>query len=390
MSKLPIVQDVYDRERYNMVWRLSIAFFFIFALLTTLFYDSEPAAFAIYLSVFFLSLFSIIWLKFSRKYKVVFWIFTITASCLVIYSVNTIIHTMHYSDLLWIVNIVLFAYVGLSNREALFFVVIHAIALAYFCIFELNKHLEIVRPLSSTELVVTSIEILFAFFVMAYLYHANIRFQTFVQEELKHSNSELEQKNNEITTLLKEVHHRVKNNLQIVVSLLRIQQAELNSEELRAQFQVAVNRVMTISTIHQKLYQSKELSQVDFNEYINSLIADFQDLFEHRKIKIEFTSTIDRIDLKSIVPVGLILNELITNSIKHAPSDDNEQVITLQFEEGEDGYSQLIYSDGHVWQSQNEGFGLELIATLTEQLEGVIEKENGTLNIRFKASNLSD
>lgn len=385
-KNFPIFEDIYNQERYNMVWKLSIAFSFIFALLSALFYDSEPAAFAIYLTVFGVAISSLFWLKFTGKYKLVFWAFIISATCLVIYSVNTLHHTLHYSDLLWMVNIVLFAYLGLSKWEALIFVVIHSLSLGYFSFFRVNVHINSLRPFDQVELVVTTIEIVFAFLVMAYLYHMNIRFQSFVQGELRKANNTLEQQNNEITTLLKEVHHRVKNNLQIVVSLLRIQQADLQSEELKSQFQEAVNRVMTISSIHEKLYQSKELSKLNFPEYIQILLDDFEALFEHKKTRIHFESEIESIDLESIVPLGLIVNELITNSIKHSTRTGDHFELHLQFRKLSSKSGQLIYDDGSEWTSEENGFGLELIRILSDQLDGHSSKEGSKFIIDFQAT----
>lgn len=373
-------EEVYHRERYRLIWRLSVAFALVFALLTILFYNNQREAFYIYLAVFLLSVFSLFWLKFSSNYKLVFWLFSASASALVLYSVNTIIDTMHYSDLLWMVNIVLFAYVGLSRNQALIFVILHVFGLAYYCLFQLNDHLEVIHPLNDVQIIVTTIEMVFAFIVMAYLYHANIRFQRFVQEEIKEVNEVLEAKNTEITTLLKEVHHRVKNNLQIVVSLLRIQQSELDSDDLRAQFEEAVNRIMTIAAIHQKLYQSNELSNVQFNDYIKSLLEDFQELFDHRNVKFNFASNVDVIDLKTIVPLGLILNELITNSIKHG--DVSEMRIDLTFNETEEG-TLMVYDDYIVWNSEGTGFGLELIQILGDQIDGKMRKENTRLILEF-------
>jgi len=381
----PIVEEIYNRQRHRMVWRLSIAFTVIFGTLSGLFYNLEPLGFVIYTSVFLLSLFSVIWLKYSDNYKVVFWIFTISASGAVIISTNLIMNTLHYSDLIWIVNIILFAYIGLSKREALFFIFLHATALAYYLIFELNNHIAELSLRTNVEITVTTIEVLFSFFVMAYLFNANLKFQQFVQIELKSANKELEEKNLEITTLLKEVHHRVKNNLQIVISLLRIQQSELNSEEMKSQFQEAVNRIMTISSIHKKLYQSKELSQLDFKDYIDSLVADFKDLFLHREIRIQSQSSIEKVDLKAVVPIGLILNELITNSIKHSEKTDSEIVIAMNFTDKQNGFANLVYDDGNTWNSDSAGFGLELIRIMVDQLDGEMTRQGSIISLTFKS-----
>lgn len=380
-----MVEEIYNGQRYKMVWRLSMAFTVIFAVLSVLFYNIEPIGFTIYTSVFLLSLFSLVWLTRSDNYKVVFWIFTISASASVIISTNIIIDTLHYSDIIWIVNIILFAYIGLSKKEALFFVLLHATALGYYLIFQMNDHIAGLSIRTNVQIIVTTVEVLFSFFVMAYLFHTNLKFQQFVQVELKSANKELEEKNLEITTLLKEVHHRVKNNLQIVISLLRIQQSELNSEELKNQFQEAVNRIMTISSIHQKLYQSKELSQLDFKDYIDSLIMDFKNLFLHRVVKIQSESSIEKVDLKAVVPIGLILNELITNSIKHSEQSNQEIVISMNFVDEQNGFARLIYNDENTWNSDSTGFGLELIRIMVDQLDGEMIRNGSHISITFRS-----
>lgn len=378
------ISDNYEKEKFILAWRLSLSFAIIFAILTFLFFPITSIGGIIYLVVFFVSIGSLIWLNLTKKSHAIFWIYTVSASVLAIYSINTILETLHYSDLLWIVNIILFAYIGLSKKEALFFVIVHTGFLMYYIFFEMNTHIALLETRSTPQLVGTALEILFAFLIMVYLFDQNLRFQRRVQTELLLANKELERKNAEITVLLKEVHHRVKNNLQIVVSLLRIQQNEISNEAISSQFQEAVCRVITISSIHEKLYRSKELSQLNFNNYVDSLIADFRDLFAHHHISIRFSSEVNSVDLKTVVPLGLIMNELITNSIKHSDRGSIIKVaIDMNFTTVPNGIIRFVYNDGNEWSEQNDGFGLELIQALTSQIDGTLQRNGSELTIEF-------
>lgn len=284
--------------------------------------------------------------------------------------------------------IILFAFIGLSYRVAFFFVGLHILGLVYFIYFGLNNHVEAVIKRSEIELVVVIIEISFAFLVMSYLIYENVRYHKYIWAKLQETNIELAIKNKENITLLKEVHHRVKNNLQIVVSLLRIQNLETHSVETKEHFQSAINRIMTISMIHQKLYQSGELSEVEFHKYINSLIDDIKELHsDNKEINIVLNSELNKVDLNSVVPLGLIINELITNSIKHAFKDSDHKTINISFSKNINGNNLLIYSDSGQWQDTGKnGFGIELLELLTDQLDGTIKRSGSSFKIQFPPS----
>ena len=297
----------------------------------------------------------------------------------------TIHDTLHYSDLLWIMCIILFAFIGLSYKMALIFVAIHIIGLGFFIFFELNNHVEALAVRDNFKLLNVFIEIVFAFTIMAYLLYENVRYYKNIWDELQETNSQLASKNKENITLLKEVHHRVKNNLQIVVSLLRIQNTDIKSAETKEHFKTAINRIMTISMIHRKLYQSGELSEIEFQKYIHSLIEDIKNLHsDNDEIAIKVTSNLSEIDLNSIVPLGLIINELITNSIKHAFNEGDIRTISIRFDVDENENVILDYSDSGEWrEAETTGFGIELLELLSEQLDGKLARESSTFRIEF-------
>ena len=296
----------------------------------------------------------------------------------------TIDDTLHYSDLVWIMCIILFAFIGLSYKMAIVFVGVHIIGLGIYFFIELNTHVTVLSVRSNFELINMIVEIVFAFIIMSYLLYENVRHHGYIWDKLQETNSQLASKNKENITLLKEVHHRVKNNLQIVVSLLRIQNSETKSEETKAHFRTAINRIMTISMIHRKLYQSNELSEIEFQKYMQSLIEDIKNLHsDEEEITFEFTSDLIEIDLNSIVPLGLIINELITNSIKHAFSQTDKKRVKISFKVDNSNVI-LNYSDSGEWKSTDtSGFGIELLELLTEQLDGHIVRDSSEFKIQF-------
>jgi two-component sensor histidine kinase len=377
--------DIFEAARFKLAWRLSLAFFLVFAILATMFSFIEIQGFIIYSIVSLLSITALFYLNYTKKSSFIFWLFTVSASILVYFSMYTIHDTLHYSDIVWIMCIILFAFIGLSYKMAFVFVGIHIIGLAIFIFTELNNHIEVLAPRSNFELMNVVIEIVFALIIMSYLLQENVRYYRNIWDELQEVNSKLASKNKENITLLKEVHHRVKNNLQIVVSLLRIQNTDIQSLETKEHFKTAINRIMTISMIHRKLYQSGELSEIEFKKYIHSLIEDIKNLhIDDDEITINVASNLSEIDLNSIVPLGLIINELITNSIKHAFNKGDKRTISIRFDVDKNEKVVLDYSDSGEWrESETTGFGIELLELLTEQLDGNLTRESSFFRIEF-------
>jgi two-component sensor histidine kinase len=197
----------------------------------------------------------------------------------------------------------------------------------------------------------------------------------------------------EKTVMLKEIHHRVKNNLQVISSLLRLQSYEIEEEASRMHFQDAIYRVSAMALIHQKMYQNENLSQINLENYIDSLSQDLvRTHANHIDVKLEVFSNIQELGNDTLVPLALILNELITNSLKHAFADRTEGFIHIEIKriEGSDFFD-FTYRDSGEWKSTPKGnsFGLELIATLTEQLDGHVDRryEDGT-KYEFKLRDL--
>jgi two-component sensor histidine kinase len=216
------------------------------------------------------------------------------------------------------------------------------------------------------------------------------------QKEITDKNHQLERLVNENEWLLREVHHRVKNNLQVIISLLKSQSDFLDDKAALAAVVESEHRVYAMSLIHQKLYKSKHVSSINMPEYIGDLVEYLKYSFAVSG-KLWFDLQIEPInlDLQQAVPIGLILNEVITNSCKYAfPYSDEDKIMVSLFSTG-DGWLSLIIGDNgrglppNFDPRQHNSFGMLLIGGLTEDLEGTLQIESrlGTIvHIRFKQS----
>jgi two-component system, sensor histidine kinase PdtaS len=387
----------FDKTRYAIVWRLLLLFNVIFGVLTFSFSHSSRIAFYIYLAVFVLSIITTVFVKLTNAFIIPYYVFAISASIIITISFVYLDNTLHYPDFFWIIAIILFAYIGLGKRWAFFFIIYHACTISYYFIFALNRNLLNFEPITKTQLFGILTEIFLSLFIIFYLFYIYVRFKEYFEieltlknENLKDKNRMIEQKNTENTTLVKEVHHRVKNNLQIVISLLRMQSNDIENEESKLQFNEAIGRIMTISIIHQKLYEQKNLAEVNFENYFIQLIDEIKRLHDSQVlISIDIDPHLRSVGLNSIVPLGLILNELITNSIKHNSRIKDQTNINISFKEGKESSILFVYSDSGEWKEpdsdkSNGKFGLELISVLTEQMEGTYKREGTTYLFNVK------
>lgn len=200
-----------------------------------------------------------------------------------------------------------------------------------------------------------------------------------LQQLVKEKDKLLEEKE----WLLKEIHHRVKNNLQIVISLLNTQSSYLDNDAALMAIRDSQHRMRAMSLIHQRLYQSEEEACIDMQAYIRELMEYLDDNFNlgHR---IRFNFQLEKIpmDVAQAVPVGLILNEAITNAIKYAFPGNRNGTITVSMNYTTSDYISLIVKDDGRGLpvdfdiSQNNSLGMSLMQGLTRQLNGIFRVEN--------------
>jgi two-component sensor histidine kinase len=214
------------------------------------------------------------------------------------------------------------------------------------------------------------------------------------QKEISSKNHQLERLLRENEWLLREVHHRVKNNLQVIMSLLRSQSDFLQDKSALAAVVESEHRVYAMSLIHQKLYKSSNVSTINMPEYIRDLVEYLRYSFAlSGKLWFDIQVEPINLDLQQAVPVGLILNEVITNSFKYAfPYSDEDKVTVRLFASGDGCLSLIIGDNGrglppNFDPKRSNSFGMLLIGGLTEDLEGSlhIESIHGTsVHIRFR------
>lgn len=191
-------------------------------------------------------------------------------------------------------------------------------------------------------------------------------------------------KNAENELLLKEIHHRVKNNLEVVSSLLALQSAQIDDPNTKEAMREGQNRVHSIGIVHQKLYQATNLGAIEMKDYFLNLSESILDSFgAENRVKIELAMEKLEIDIDTAVPLGLIVNELLTNTIKYAFPHGKQGNVVIKLEKRKTGILHLEVSDDGIGKSniiKGTGFGSQLISLLTRQLRGHMKEEinNGT------------
>lgn len=195
--------------------------------------------------------------------------------------------------------------------------------------------------------------------------------------------------------LLREIHHRVKNNLQIISSLLNLQSRHIEDESALNMFRESRNRVRSMALVHEKLYRSDDLAGVDFCEYVRSLGSHLFMAYGINSKSIELDVDVKDVflDINTSIPCGLIINELISNSLKHAFKDRRRGKIRVVLESRNSNKFRLVVSDDGVGipksldMAKTDSLGLQLVTMLIEQLQGklAIDRNNGTsFEILFK------
>ena len=216
----------------------------------------------------------------------------------------------------------------------------------------------------------------------------------------KHKRSEEQMRSSlvEKEVLIREIHHRVKNNLQIISSLLHIQSSKITNDEMVSMFTDCQNRVKSIALIHEKLYQTNSFTRVDFDSYTMNLVYYLFRMFDVKSNKVSIRMNVENVFLPmdTAIPCGLIINELVTNSLKHAFTDDKHGEILIQAVYHSDNKFTLTIKDNGKGIPEDVDFnksrtvGFNLINSLVRQLGGnlKINRNEGTeFNITFSILN---
>ena len=232
--------------------------------------------------------------------------------------------------------------------------------------------------------------ILVVFVLFAILLYNRARLKNNANKKLKIKSRQIDEQNKQLKKLLaekewllKEIHHRVKNNLQIVISLLNTQLVYLQNEDALAAIRNSQQRIHTISLIHQKLYQSENLSVIDMFWYINAFVSYIEECYSLDK-NIQFVLDLEPIflDAAQAVPIGLIINEAVNNAVKYAFPGQRNGEVRVQFKQTENNKYKLVIADNGVGIPEDMeidtsgSLGMNLMRGLTNQLDGTFFIEN--------------
>ena len=214
-------------------------------------------------------------------------------------------------------------------------------------------------------------------------------------KQLKEQVEERTRAEKEKEVLLREIHHRVKNNMQVISSLLKLQSGSIEDKRAVDMLKESQDRIRSMALVHEKLYESKDLTNIDFDEYIKYLVQILFRSYEINREKIRLKLNIEKIELniEKAIPCGLIVNELLLNCLKHAFTDggEGEIEVSLLFINGNE--VELAVSDNGVgipeeMDLKNSGsLGLKLVNILTDQINAKLDldRSKGTkFQIRFK------
>jgi len=227
---------------------------------------------------------------------------------------------------------------------------------------------------------VAEFNLLFLFFLIILLGGVFGRMMNKTNGKIKKAKLEIEKRNDEKTVMLKEIHHRVKNNLQVVNSLLRIQARGVTDEKVKSMFFAAQSRVVAMARLHEKIYNTKDLKNINIKEHFKLLINDLISSNNLDK-EISLNLHIDPIHMSidRLLPLSLIINELISNSLKHAFYDMNLGEVSVEFNAIDEYRCRLVVgdngngSDEEILSNSMNSTGVTLIKTFVKQLNGTIE-----------------
>ena len=232
-----------------------------------------------------------------------------------------------------------------------------------------------------TVLLSVSVTGLIAISLLAFLALTNFRKKQKANELLQAQKKTIEQKNAENEVLLGEIHHRVKNNLQVISSLLSLQERNLDNDAAKSAVMEGKERVKSMELVHKMLYQENSFGGIEMKEYVLNLGKGLINSFGLNSVEEQVVMQADfgkvTLDIDTAIPLGLILNELIVNSLKYATQTTQGLMLKIDMKETDPGIFRLNISDngkGKVEEVENsDSFGLKIVRALVKQLKGTIK-----------------
>ena len=378
---------VFEQTRNSLVIRMGIMFLTILTIITITnslnpHFSSIPDLIAIALVGSCLLI-----QKLTNKYKLTSIIGVIGAT-ITIAATIFLVPGLHLSTPIWMITVVLFTYLMLEKLWGAIVMFVNFGSLIVYLLTIFDERMNdrfIVQPSDKYTFVA---EFIVQALAIGYMLHVFLKASQIVQNHLIENQRKLSEQNELILTqkkqievMFKEIHHRIKNNLQIISSFLKLQ-SDYDAEKSQATYLEAVNRVNTIALIHEKIYKTETFQKFELVSYTENLVSYICDSYPIEKDVRAYTE-IENFEASSnmIVPFAMILNELITNSIRHAFCAQEKPKLNIKIKSVSEDNFILDFSYNGKRSNGNEPFGSEIMCIMTEQLGGKFNREiseNGT------------
>lgn len=378
--------------RFNFVWTVVLGFTIAAIVLTILSTFLDIRFFLFYVVALFFLVVSLLFLRYkSNYYRLIASLLFIFIFLICIVSIFTVKNDPHFQELFWMLGLSIFSFFVLNQRWGISFlvaiVVIYCIYYNFFFAEHILQH-HFIKPHSYLS---WSIEFGISMFIIGYAMtqyivanHNALNKIKVSYKELEDQKRKVEQQTKEKTILLQEIHHRVKNNLQVIVSLLRMQMKELSSPEAQNSFQMSISRVISMALIHQKLYEKENLSDIVIKEYLEALLERIVPS-RNSGVIINYTvhSSITNFTGRNALPLGLLVNELVLHTLNKVNQEEASSAsIEVHIKAIDEHRFTMTYIDDKIHSSTQVNSyynSIQLIDIFSRQLDGnytVSEKEN--------------
>jgi two-component sensor histidine kinase len=383
INKLPDeIKEYYRSLQLKLATHVAYTVLVIFSTLSVAFYFDSFEAF---IPMFSGMIMGVIALIFALKgnFIIPFYLFSVGGVLIAGISLIMLPHNTHFSDALWMVAAVALAFFGINRTVGVVLLICSMVMIAIYFLYSLNIQIRLSKPLDFFQQLILYIELLSAVATNFYIFFMFYQLNLFSKQKLQDTydnliiqNKRISNQSRENTVLLKEVHHRVKNNLQMVISLLRMQSDEFEDEHVKIYFQSAINRIMSMSLVHQKLYQNEHISMVNIETYLTDLVEETSREYNFGKQKTAFViqSDVEELGLRGVIVIGLIVNELITEILKHVTDETIDPTIHIKITLLDDDCIKLVVSENINLSKQNielNSFSYLLIDALLNRVGGI-------------------
>lgn len=393
--------DYYEIAKYELMWKLMVFLSLQLPLITLFYLFFDLRAFWPSLYATLSSFLILFWYYHKRDYKIYGFIYLVHSILFLGIEMNYKTDIIHLIEFPWFFVFTMYGMLVLGRKVGVFLIGLSVFFITYFLFFTYKANVILTLTyMTNINLFPVVINLFMGLFLMGYLIEEFRTTRIYANNQLQIANKELSKintlvnaQNDEKTIMLKEIHHRVKNNLQVISSLVRLQSFETEDENVKKMFEATVNRVVAMALIHEKMYQKDNLSKINLEDYLKSLADDiFKSYIINKQIDFQIKSNLEVIGNRTIVPLALIFNELISNSLKYAFNEVKIGKIKINISNFSNDNFVVEFSDNGRWiyPKNKSSFGLELIESFTEQLDGEMKRvidSNGT-KYTFKLKNI--